>query len=233
MDRIGLEIYLLFSAVMMCFLIAVQMKWYNIAAWKSIFVSLAIIITGLLCCEIWFYMENGIWGGRSFFGAIFFAPVTFILVAKLLNIPYVYSLDYCATSGCLVLAILKIDCLVNGCCKGIVIFENKKHEVFRFPSQLVEIITALMLTLILLHMSRKPENRGKIYPVTLVAYGAIRFILNLLRDDWHRMRDMGLFLPLGCIWSIVAVIIGMFWLWFLKRKTNLQRCVCFRSFNRD
>lgn len=194
------------------------MKWYGIAVWKSMFVSIAIIITGLITCELWFFLENGEWGGRSFFGAVFLAPITFMPLAKCLKIPYKYSLDFCATSGCLMLTILKVECLIDGCCKGIVLYRTAVGEVIRFPSQFIEVFTAFMLTALLISTSRKTKYRGKIYPITLVLYGVLRFVLNLLRDDWYRMKNMGLLLPLGNIWSLLAIGIGMIWLIVASEK---------------
>ena len=205
----------------MCVLISVQMQWYGECRWKSVFVSIAVVITGLLSCKLWFFLENGYWGARSFYGAIFFAPLTFLIVAKGLKIPYQYSLDYCATAGCLVLAILKVDCMLGGCCRGITLYIKPNGDSVRFPSQAVEFVLALMLSFFLLRQSKK--NQGKIYPMALVLYGVQRFVLNLLRDDWGRTKELGLLLPLGCIWSSLAVVIGAIWLYLRKKKDNLQK----------
>lgn len=222
MFNFDLSFFLLIGFILMCVLISIQMKWYGEKIWKSILVSIAIVITGLYSCKLWFFLENGYWGARSFYGAIFFAPLTFLLVAKALKIPYVYSLDYCATAGCLILSVLKIDCMIGGCCKGITLYVKENGDSARFPSQATEFVLALALSAVLLMLSRKNENRGKIYPLALVFYGSQRFVLNLLRDDWGRTKDLNLLLPLGCIWSCVAVIIGVIWLLWVKRKTNLS-----------
>jgi len=209
---------LIAGMIIICIPIAVQMKWYGIAVWKSIFVSIAMVITGLFSCRFWFFLENGYWMGRSFFGAIFFAPLTFLLVAKLLRIKYVYALDFCAAAGCLIFAILKVECIVGGCCQGIALFINENHEYVLFPSAIVEFITAFILAVILVIISKKRKNRGRIYPITMVSYGTLRFFLNLFRDDWVRAREMNLWLPIGNIWSLVAIAIGAVWLVMLRRN---------------
>ena len=216
--NLGLGGYLFIGAILMCIVNAMQMNWYGIAPWKSVFVSIAIAFTGLLCCELWYYFENGEWGGKSFFGGVFFAPITFMLVSKLLRIPYLYSLDYCATAGCLVLSVLKVDCLIGGCCKGIVLYKVSHDTFVRFPSQAVEVTMAGILTIALLFISKRERFRGRIYPITLVVYGAIRFVLNLFRDDWERTKQMNLLLPLGCIWSLVAIAVGLAWMFCVKMK---------------
>jgi len=62
---------LIIGAVLMCILTALQMKWYQVPVWKSAVVSAAMIGTGLIGSEVWFYLENGYWEGRSFYGAVF------------------------------------------------------------------------------------------------------------------------------------------------------------------
>ena len=208
------------AALLMCCLIAIQMKWYREKAWKSIVVSLSIIITGLIGSRLWFLMENAEWGGLSFFGAVYFAPITFLLVARILRMPYVYSLDYCAVAGCLALGILKVECLISGCCRGIALYQKENGDAVRFPSQIIEFVVALILVVVLLFLSRKEKNRGKIYPLTLVLYGLTRFVLNLFRDDWDRTKELGLLIPLGNIWALVAIVAGVLWLWHPWRKID-------------
>lgn len=222
---VRLEHFLLIGFVLMCALISIQMKWYGEKIWKSFLVSIAIVITGLFSCKLWFFLENGYWGARSFYGAIFFAPLTFFLVSKLLKIPYLHSLDYCATAGCLILAVLKVDCMIGGCCKGITLYVKQNGNSVRFPSQAGEFVLALILSAYLLMKSKKIENRGKIYPLALVLYGAQRFVLNLLRDDWGRTKELKLLIPLGCIWSCIAIIVGAIWLAIPKRKHFIKRII--------
>lgn len=218
-----LLIALIVGTVLMCILIALQMKWYSVQCWKSIAVSVAIIFTGLIGAEFWFYLENGYWEGRSFYGAVFFCPITFFFVAKLLRIEYLQTLDFGATAGCLVLAVLKIQCIMEGCCQGIILYVNEAHMYVRFPSQIVEFVCALILTAVLLVLSYNIKYRGRIYPITLILYGSTRFILNLFRDDWGRAEQMNLPLPIGNFWSLAAVIIGVTWLIIEKKARGHKR----------
>lgn len=217
-----LLIALLIGAILMCLLTSVQMKWYGVKCWKSIIISVTIIFTGLIASELWFFLENGYWAGRSFYGAIFFAPLTFFPVARLLRIKYLDALDFCATAGCLVLAVLKVQCMIEGCCAGIILYLNEDHMYVRFPSQVVEFVCALVLTASMLTVSYHEKFRGRIYPLTLVLYGTSRFALNLFRDDWVRTEQMNLPLPLGNIWSLVAVFVGVVWLCIYKGRAKMR-----------
>ena len=218
MISLKLFIVLALGALVICVPIAIQMKWYRLAIWKSIMVSIAIIIAGFFGAEMLFFIENGYFGGKSFFGAIFLSPVVFLFVSKLLHIPYALSLDFCATGGCLILAILKIQCLADGCCEGIILYLNEQHMYVRFPSQMIEFIVATILFAILFVLSYYKKYRERIFPLTLVLYGSTRFVLNFFRDDWERAQEMNLPMPIGNIWSIVAIVIGAIWLIVVYRK---------------
>lgn len=225
MNISDISIILIAGMVIICIPISVQMKWYGVTAWKSLVISLTMIITGLYSCRFWFFLENGYWMGRSFFGAIFFAPITMLIVSKLMKMEYNYALDFCAPAGCLIFAILKIECMIDGCCQGITLYINENREYVLFPSAAVEFVTALLLAVIICVVSKNVEYRGKIYPITMVSYGVLRFILNLLRDDWDRTRRMNLPLPLGNIWSLVAIAIGGIWIIVLHRKRKYVKYI--------
>lgn len=210
-------------AALLCIPLRMQMRWYGVKPLQSVFISLTIIVTGYIGSKLWFFLENGKWDGLSFFGAIYLSPFAFWLAAKWLRMEYLHALDFCATAGCFVLALLKIQCLMDGCCGGMILFLNDEHMYVRFPSQIVEFTTALILAGSMLALSYKEKNRKKIYPITLVSYGSLRFVLNLFRDDWDRAHEMGLFLPIGCIWAIMAVVIGAIWLVTDWRKQKNAR----------
>ena len=213
-----LLIVLLIGTAVMCLSIICQMKSYHIRLWKSAIVSVSIIFTGLIGSELLFFAENGYWGGKSFFGAIFLSPLTFALVSRLLRIPYLHSLDLCSTAGCLMLAILKVQCIMDGCCQGIILYVNRQEIYVRFPSQIIEFVVAILLFFVLLLLSYHAPCRGLLYPLTLIMYGGTRFSLNLFRDDWDRMREMHLPIPIGNIWSLLAIAVGTVWFIVLGKQ---------------
>ena len=115
------------------------------------------------------------------------------------------------------LVIMKIQCLMAGCCQGVVLYTTEGGTDVRFPSPIAEMINALILCIILLCFAKKLSNRGFIYPMYLIMYGGTRFILNIGREEFF-LTDK--FLPMGSIWSIVAVILGIIWILALKKSRN-------------
>lgn len=212
-----LFLLLLACVVIMCFMMSMQAKWYEIDKRKTISIAAALALTGVIGSQIWFFVENGNWGGRSLYGAIVFSPLVFIAVAKLLKMKYGDSLDFVAPSGCLALAAIKIQCLKDNCCVGKEMYQDENFIFVRFPSQIVEMIAFLIISAILFYMSSKPKFRGKIFPYFLVLYGAARFGLDFLRET---IPSYLFGLSAGSFWSLCSFVIGAIILLIIRCKEN-------------
>lgn len=207
MISVDLMIVLAIGMVIMFIPIAIQSKWRNIAIWKSAVVSLILTITGTVGIHIWFFVENFRFGGRSFYGAVFLVPIVCVLCSKLLRISYGTLTDISAPAGCAMLALMKIKCLVDDCCNGIPLYADADGIVVYFPSQIVELATAIVLMTVLLIISFRKNQ--PVYAWFLILYGATRFVLNFFRLAKTPYIWM---LSAGHFWSLVAVVIGIIWL---------------------
>ena len=175
-------------------------------------------IVGTLGTYAWFFVENFKFGGRSFYGAVFFVPLVFLLLPSIIKIPYGQLVDLCAPAECIMLSFMKVQCLVTGCCAGRALFTNELGEIVRFPSQLVELLFAYAIAIALMVMSHKAMFKEKVYPWYLILYGSTRFVLNFFREEWELYN--GGVPPLGTIWSVLAVIIGVCWIVHYDRKMH-------------
>lgn len=181
----------------------------QVQIWKMPIISILLTLAGVAGAMLMFYIESGKFGGTSFFGAIFFIPIL-LLPALVLRVRYSELMDLCAPAECLMLAFMKLDCLMGDCCIGKYIPALE----FQFPSQIVEMLTILVIMLCLIQMDRSGKNRGKLYGYYLIFYGITRFILNWFR---YGLTPFVWILPAGNFWSIVAVIIGFLWLLLVTR----------------
>lgn len=202
---------LVLGTVAMFFLMLLRRKKYpEVNIWKMAVISFWLTISGVIGAMLMYFIETGSFGGTSFFGAILFVPVI-VSPAVILKVKYSTLLDLCAPAESLMLAFMKFDCYLSGCCIG----KYLPTLGFQFPSRLVEIITTLIIMAALLKLENKPENKGRIYAWYLVLYGATRFVLNWFR---YGVKPFVWILPAGNFWSVVAVIIGTIWLIFTKNK---------------
>lgn len=214
MLELELLLILLISAAGMCALMALQMKWYGIHPWKSVAVTIALLLTGLFGSEMWYYVENLHFGGRSFYGAVFFSPLVFWPISKMLQLRYGDVMDFVAPAGCLTLALVKLQCFRDGCCEGKAIGIDENHIYILFPSQLVEMLVFLVISILLFTMSYKQRFRKQIFLWFLVLYGGSRFVLDFFRSH---TGSYALGLSAGSFWSLIAFLIGGGILLYLHR----------------
>lgn len=193
----------------MLILILILMMVYRVKLWKGLPVAIALTFTGTIGTYIWFFVESSFFGGRSYYGAVFLVPIAFIYLAKLMRIPYGELMDFCAPAECVMLAIMKYQCLVDGCCTGRVMLKIAEDGSVVFPSQMVELVNALLIMAVLMGMAAFKKNRGKVYPWYLIIYGGTRFILNFFRAD---ISPLLIGLPAGNLWSLLAIFIGVLWI---------------------
>lgn len=188
---------------------------YGIPVWKGCVATVLLTVFGTLGTFIMYFIENkGI--GTSFYGAVFLVPAAFALVALLLRIPYGRIMDLCAIGECIMLALMKVQCQIYGCCGGRLLFTTAEGVNVYFPSQIAELITALVIFALLLCWALKGKKQGEIYGWYLLIYGVARFVLNIFRQAWVTKEML---LPFGNIWSLVAIAIGVIWLVICRKKS--------------
>ena len=212
-----LLIYLSIGTTVMLFPVLLQSRWQKLKLWKSLLLTPVLTAAGTVGTMILFFIENHWIGGTSFYGAVFFVPVVFLGVAKLLREPYRKIMDLCAPAECAMLVVMKIQCLISGCCHGRTLCELSSGTALRFPSQWAELINALVIMFVLLLLAKKKPCRGDLFPMYMVIYGCSRFVLNLLRAD---LSVFLIGLPAGNFWSVVSVLIGGIWLYRLRKKPH-------------
>ena len=210
-----LLIYLSVGTVLMILLALLRRDIYRVPVWKSIVSMLFLTVMGVLGTFILYFVENGSWGGQSYFGAVLFTPILLIPIAWTLKIPYRQFLDYCAPAECAMLAVAKINCAIVGCCYGRHLITLPSGKQLMFPSALIECVAAFILILILCRMEMYSKNRNCIYFWYMLFYGALRFILNSFRGG---LVPYVWILPAGHFWALVSMVIGAVLLWIQYRS---------------
>lgn len=189
-------------------------RYPEIQTWKVPIITLWIAVTGVIGTLILYWIESGgDFGRTSFFGSVLFVP-TFALPLLLLGIRYHTLMDFIAPAGCIMLAIMKMDCIKWGCCDGKLLCVRNGVEIY-FPSPWVEMFVGWILLFVLIKLEKKPEFRNRIYPTFLILYGIVRYCLNWFRDT-DAVFLLGL--PPGNFWAFVAIVYGLLWAQILKRK---------------
>lgn len=195
--------------------IVVQTTWYKIKLWKSVPIAVTLTVSGTIGTYLWFFIENHWIGGTSFYGAVFVVPIIFLLATKVFCIPYGELIDLCAPAECVMLAIMKVQCLVSGCCSGRELYVNAEGIPVYFPSQMAELVNALIICAVLMIMAYRKMSQGSVYPLYMLIYGITRFVLNTFRAH---QADFLFGMPPGHVWSLLSIVIGIIWLGVNQKK---------------
>ena len=203
------------SVVLLLGFMLLRCKRYGIVIWKTILIMALVGGLGILSTQVLYFIENGEWGGMSFFGAVLFLPVIMTPVAWLLRIPAEDMTDFISPPGLLMFAVMKANCFFSGCCGGRVLSVSGNGTPIVFPSQIVEAVTTVCLVVALLCWDHRGKTETKLYPISLVSYGLLRFVLN-----WFREPGEAFFLGMqkGTLWSVIAVVAGVLWLLILHNR---------------
>ena len=183
---------------MMCF----TNKYYRFPIWKVAAAFAVVSAASYAGINLMAFIESGRWGGRSFYGAVFMIPILMFPASKLLKVSYGKLLDLVPPAGFLLLAMFKLKCRIDGCCRGRIVEIGGSR--LRFPSQIVECVAALILMAIMLVIIKSGRWKGYYYAWCLLLYGAVRFILNAFRETTPWIGPFAA----GSFWSLVAFVIG-------------------------
>ena len=93
-----------------------QMKWYAV-----LILSVLHTAIGVCSVKVFAFLESGDIGNMSLFGGVFFMPIAYWLGAKLIKRPYCKVCDVFTPCMLFTLMCARINCIVSGCCSGLVI----------------------------------------------------------------------------------------------------------------
>ena len=181
-------------------------KKLNASWWESLICVLIGLTTGFAGAKLMYAIENGSFSSFNFsinsislYGSILFFPI----------FPFIYSLikksspsrffDLYVIPICLTLIVLRINCIKHGCCGGIII---NNYEVL--PRE-IEIVSFSLFSIIFGTLIIKNKCIGKIYPLFLISYGELRFILEFFRKGNNIIGPF----HIAHFWSITSITIGI------------------------
>lgn len=216
-------VIIVISLIIMSIINCLRAKKYGMNYFDAIIISTLVNIFAIFGAHFMFRIENigkEIHGfGLSFFGTVFFLPLFMGVIGILYKNKSKYFIDYWALTIPLELSFVRFGCFLSGCCLGI-INENGVHfpldpqGVNRIPVQLYESIFDFLLFAFLILVEKKIKIKKILYPVFMVTYGMIRFIMEFYRDTSKYLFG----LSNGQIFSFVSIIIGIIWLLVSQNK---------------
>lgn len=129
-----------------------------------------------------------------------FMPIAYWLGAMLIKQPYCKVCDVFTPCMLFTLMCARINCIISGCCAGLVI----PGTHFHFPTRELEILYYIVMLILLVPRVKKSKNPGGIYPLYMASYGAFRFI-----DEFFRTSSTGMLFHLSHVWAAIAFAAGL------------------------
>lgn len=201
-------LYILLSICFLsCFFILSHFRdRLSISTCKIFIVSLLHTISGVLCVKLFAGIENfgnPFNSGMSLFGSIFFLPIFYFILAKLLNKRAKDIFDIFTLCLISALLIVRFNCIIQGCCRGIFL---PNSDTVRFPTREIEIVFHIIIFIYFFIKIKKPHIRGDIYPQYMIFYGGFRFIEEFFRANKVIMLNH---IHLSHIWAVVCFVVGL------------------------
>ena len=172
-----------------------RMKWYAV-----LIVSMLHTAVGVCSVKVFAFLESGDIGNMSLFGGVFFMPAAYWLGAKLTKCPYCKVCDVLTPCMLFTLMCARINCIISGCCSGLVI----PGTHFHFPTRELEILYYSVMLILLVPRVKKSKNPGSIYPLYMASYGVFRFI-----DEFFRTSSTGMLFHISHVWAAIAFAAGL------------------------
>ncbi|MBR2029353.1 MAG: prolipoprotein diacylglyceryl transferase [Clostridia bacterium] len=169
-------------------------------------------------------IQNGIKvGGLLFYGAVFFFPVYMLFTRAFFKVESKTYYNFSTLGLIIALAFYRIGCFMDGCCCGIPadwgFAMAHSPEVLRVPTQLIELVCDVGIFAILLVAERKNwfnGTKGILYPLFMICYGVIRFVI-----EFFRMREVLLWgMSQAHFLSLLSIAIGVVWIVLAVKKHN-------------
>ena len=188
-----------------------KIKWY-----AALILAVLHTLIGVVCVKAFAAFEGligpGETGNLSLYGGVFLMPVFYFIGAKIFRRDVKMVFDIFSFPMIFTLFCSRINCLITGCCLGLMIPGTE----MRYPTREAE----LLLYLVLLHQLGtrifKKRFDGKAYPIYMLTYGVFRFIIEWFRESDHIFGVI----HISHIWSLLSAIIGVTFLIILSKNNQ-------------
>lgn len=178
-----------------------RVKWH-----AALLIAVLHTLLGVLSVKVFAFLESGFepeaLGNMSLFGGVFFMPLVYWAGARITkrNTAEVFDIF----TICMVFTVMcaRINCIFAGCCVGTLI---PGMENIRWPTREVEVVFYVVLLIVLGRKVLTGKSHGEIYPIYMISYGALRFVLEFLR---FKAGSTSIF-HLSHLWALVTFALGL------------------------
>ena len=192
---------------------------------KMLLLFLLVSASGAIGAALGGWAGGGDLTKRRLYGLMLMDTVTLLCTRRWFGLSIAQMGDFIAAPVILGCASAKIDCILQGCCYGMVVKPLPElGRAIRFPSAVVEMCVWVVLSLALLLLERNKKLKGLLWPVAMIAFGILRFVVDYFRGSAGDKRPFCPGITLGQFWSFVCFAVGVIFLVFMiKQKKKEQK----------
>lgn len=178
----------------------------------ALILSLIHTAYGVFCVRFFAFLESG---GESFdamslYGAIFFMPVLYFVLARFLHVDIRKVFDLLTPCTVYTLLCSRFNCLHSGCCLGLPIAETG----LRWPTREIEIVYYILFLACMYPMIDEGLTEGEVYPLYVMTYSSLRFVI-----EWMRVYDGEGIMHRAHAWALISLLIASFVYFELQRNS--------------
>jgi prolipoprotein diacylglyceryltransferase len=214
----GMLYSILIGAGVLFLTLLLRRKKYEVSIKKVLLIQIVVTIITTLGANLGSFLGGMSFLGLRLYGILILDTVFLPALAKLFKMEVGSLGDYLAVSIIAVCCIVKVPCIVDGCCYGKELFVNALDKPIRFPSQIVEFSIWAALTVWLFIIERKGKHENLLWPIASIWFGIFRFLVDFMRGNPREMKLVILGLPAGRFWSLFVAVMGSIFLTYLFHK---------------
>lgn len=213
---------MLYSVMIGSFVLFLMMffrrKRYDVSIKKLIILHIVITILTTFGALFGSFLGGMSFLGLRLYGILIVDTVAIFALSRIFNIDIGDLGDYLAASIIAVCCIVKVPCILDGCCYGIELFTNQAGNAVRFPSQIVEFSIWAILTAWLCFVESKGNHKNLLWSIATIWFGIIRFAVDFMRGNPREMKFVIMGMSGGKFWSLVVAAMGIVFLLYSFRK---------------
>lgn len=217
MERTAI-IFLFISLLLRLALGYVQKTVWNIKMWQYIIIVPLMTLIGTLGAKMASWIAYGRFSGTRLYGTVLAVAIFGAVLAIMLCIPYRELYGFSSVGTWLSIAIMKVPCIIDGCCAGRTLFLNREGNLVLFPSQIVETVIAALFFIWFFYLSQTKYPHGAMYPLLMVWYGIYRYAADWMRGHPLEQSPFVLWIPAGRFFSVLIFAVGLLAMYFVLKK---------------
>lgn len=219
MEKIAI-VFLLISVVLRIALGYLQKDVWKIKMWQYFVIVPLMTVIGTLGAKTASWLAYGRFSGTRLYGTVLAVALFGAVLAIMLCIPYRELYGFSSVGTWLSVAVMKVPCIIQGCCAGRVLWISETGTKMLFPSQIVETVLAALFFLWFFRLSTTKYPHGAMYPLLMVWYGIYRYAADWMRGHPLEQSPFVFWLPAGRFFSLIIFAIGLVSLYLVLKKVT-------------